>query len=239
MGDSNDINHSFLASLQLSDSFLPVGTYTTSYGLESFVRNDKIETADELRELLEDYLRFQVGTCEMAAIVNVHDALDSDDIDKVAEIDDRLHRMTLTSEFREGSVKSGNQLLDLMLETSQRGLASPLKEFRRRIADDDETAHGNYVTVLGIVTYHRDIPARKACLVHGYSFVSDLLGNAQRLMQLGHTEVQEVLTELHPVVAEVYEENRDRRVAEMKSFTPKIDLMSMKHERSNVRLFIS
>jgi len=40
---------SFLTALRLSDSFLPVGGYTASYGLEQYINDGRVETGDDLR----------------------------------------------------------------------------------------------------------------------------------------------------------------------------------------------
>ena len=36
-----------LTAMRLSDSMLPVGTYTASYGVEQYLNEGEIETADE------------------------------------------------------------------------------------------------------------------------------------------------------------------------------------------------
>ena len=42
-----------LESFRLADSFLPVGTYSVSYGLEQFVADGRVKDAADLEALLE------------------------------------------------------------------------------------------------------------------------------------------------------------------------------------------
>ncbi len=51
----------FLSALRLADSFLPVGGYTASYGLEQYLNEDKIDDRDDLEAVIAAYLRRVVG----------------------------------------------------------------------------------------------------------------------------------------------------------------------------------
>lgn len=224
----------FLTSLQLADSFLPVGSYTSSYGLESFVREDVVETPAEVGTLLEDYLRYQVGPCDMIALSAVHEASATRDLERIADVDVRYSSMQLAKEFRESSQKSGRQFLELMIETEE---IDSLAAYKTEI--DSGRASGHYPIVLAIVCQEKGLTPRKTCFVYGHSFVTGMLGATQRLMGLSHTDVQRLLSELQPVISDVWEDNRSRGPSEMQTFTPFVEIMGMKHERSDVRLFVS
>ena len=221
----------FLTSLRLADSFLPVGAYTASYGIEQFIQTDRIEDADDLREVLEDYLRSVVGPAEIVALSNAHTASAEGDVNALVEIDRRLHSMTLPAEFRESSEKAGEQVLSLFGEGSTAG--------KYASAVEDGRTPGNYVVALAAVAQHEGLTHEQACLVHGYSFITDLLGAAQRLGRLSHTEIQRVLDELRLIIGEVVEEYRDQPLDAMWSFAPTTELMGMGHERADRRLFMS
>lgn len=224
----------FLAALQLSDSFFPVGTYTFSYGLESYVQNGIIKNGSDLKKLIKDYLRSQIGPLDMVAISNVHDAASENNVEKIIEIDNDLHALKLIKENREGSLKSGKQFMELMIKTKESEIFRELK-----LAIENEKASGNYATVLGIATQLMGVPKKEACLILGYSFTVGLLGASMRLFRLGHFESQSILEELKEVIIEVYEENKEKQADEMRSFSPYVDVMGMIHERSESRLFFN
>jgi urease accessory protein len=224
----------FLTGLQLSDSFLPVGAYTMSYGLERFIQNDVVTDADDLTTLLEDYLRAQIGPCDVVAITAVHEAAMRGALDRVLEIDATYHSLQLVREFRESSTKSGTKLLELVTTVEEFDL---LEKYRRAVDADD--ASGHYPIVLGLATARWGLTDREACLIHAYSFVTGLLGAAQRLLGLGHTRLQEVLQEIKRVIVEVIDTNAGQPPAEMQTFAPWIEIMGMEHERADLRLFLS
>jgi urease accessory protein len=220
----------FLTSLRLADSFLPVGTYSSSYGLESFVQEGIIDNSDDLRELLKDYLRHLVAPSDIVAISSVYDAGDESDIDKIIQIDNKYHSTQVAKEFRESSIKSGNNLLELFIETSDYNLLNKIHE---------ELPHCHYVTVLGIISNDAQIKKIDACLTHVYSFMTELISAAQRLFQLSHIKVQQILSNLQPIIVDSCQANINKNITQMQSFCPWITIMGMKHEREDVKLFMS
>jgi urease accessory protein len=238
---------SFLTALRLGDSFLPVGGYTASYGLEQYINEDRIGDGDELRALLEAYLRRVVGPCETVALANAHAAARDDDLDRLLAVDERLHAVTMPREFRESSTKAGAKLCELLLAGGNRRKPEDESDdtnregFTTAVADavDRGETPGHYPVVFGVVAADRGLSQLEACLTHAYSFVTGLLGAAQRLGRFGHTEIQNVLAELQPVIEAVCERHVDDDVATMTSFAPMAEIMGMRHERAGRRLFMS
>ena len=230
-------------SLRLADSFLPVGTYTASYGVEQYVNEGRIETAAELGELIEAYLERIVGPADLVALGNAHAATASGADERLRTIDERLQAATLPAEFRESSAKAGSQLLDLLLETDD-GLidgdgetATAALDYAESVADGETP--GMYPVVLGVVTQRSGITRRDACLLNAYAFCTELLGAAQRLGAFGHTAIQRQLSELLPVIEAVCAEYADAELAALSSFGPLAEIMGMNHERADRRLFMS
>jgi len=243
----------FLAALRLGDSFLPVGGYTASYGLEQYVNEGRVETATELRALLEAYLRRVVGPCETVALANAHEASAAGDLESLLAVDERLHAVTMPREFRESSTKAGAKLAELLLEddaTAPDGGTDAgtvdhehldgtegATGFAAAIAADETPGH--YPVAFGVVAHSRGVSKLEACLTHAHAFVTGLLGAAQRLGRFGHTEIQGVLEELRPVLVEVCERHVDDDPAAMAAFAPFAEIMGMRHERAGRRLFVS
>jgi urease accessory protein len=229
-----DAGESVLAAVQFADSFLPAGSFTTSYGLEAFVEAEDVTDADDLRALLRTYLDRQLGPCEMVACRAAHEAATAADLDGIVAADERLEAVTLPVEFRESATRTGSQFCSLVAETEADGL---LASYADRINAGD--APGNYAVVLGVVGARTGMSAREAGLVLGYSFLTDLLGAAQRLMRVGHTEIQSVLTDCRPAVAAAWDRHADRSIEAMAPFAPLVDVVAAEHERAERRLFLS
>jgi urease accessory protein len=223
-----------LESFRLADSFLPVGTDSVSDGLEQFVATDEVTDVDELAALLETYLRRQHGQAGLIALRAAHAATRADDLAGVLDADRRLEATTLAAELRESSTLTGERLLTLQREVRE----DPFLDRYAEAVDGDETP-GNYVVVLGVVTALAGVDAREACLLSCHELATAQLGAAQRLLRLGHTDVQRVLDELRPTMVAAVEDSADRSLAEMTPFAPLVDVLSAEHERADRRLFVS
>jgi len=223
-----------LESFRLADSFLPVGTYTVSYGLEQFIQDDRVEDAAELEALLSTYLRRQVGPAELVALRAAHAATIDGDLDAICRADRRLSAVTLATEFRESAQQSGDRLLSLQTDLRDEAL---LDRYAERVAADE--APGNYAVVLGVATALADVAVRDACLLCCHGFVTGLLGAAQRLLSLGHTDAQRILDDLQPVMTAAVDESADQGIDEMTPFAPLVDVLAAEHERAERRLFAS
>ncbi|MCU4742445.1 urease accessory protein UreF [Natronoglomus mannanivorans] len=256
----------FLAALRLSDSFLPVGSFTASYGIEQYVNEGVIEDAEDLQAVLSAYLERIVGPCDTIAVANAHAASERGDLEALLAVDERLHAVTMPREFRESSTKAGTQLCELLLSEDgisgvgagfESGFRSE-REFDAEPTTDDpesnpledhvhaytdaiecgETA-GHYAVVFGVLAQQKGLEREQACQAQAYSFVVGLLGAAQRLGRFGHTEIQAVLEALLPDLEATCARHLDDSLEDMGAFAPAAEVMGMRHERAGRRLFMS
>jgi len=223
-----------LEAFRLADSFLPVGTNSISYGLEQFVQEDRVEDIEDLHALLETHLRNQIGTADLVALRAAHTAACADDIEGICEADRRLEAVTLAAEFRDSAEQSGARLLTLQRDLRSEPL---LDSYADRV--DNGKAAGSYAIVLGTVTGTAGISEREACLLCCHGFVTGLLGAAQRLLSIGHTDTQRTLDDLQPVIHDAVSNSATLSLDGMTSFAPLIDVLSAEHERADRRLFLS
>ncbi|MGM0716220.1 MAG: urease accessory protein UreF [Halobacteriota archaeon] len=233
---------SLLMALRLADSMLPVGTYTASYGIEQYLNEGYVETAEELGELVEGYLYGMIGPAETVALAHAHRSAANGDFTGVLDADERLAAATLPAEFRESSTKAGGKLLDLLSTTEEpffAGAADDAFLADHAAAVDDGRTAGHYPVVLGVVCQRAGVGREEAAIVGGYSSVTGLLGAAQRLGRFGHTDIQSQLSALFPVIERVCSRYSDADLDEMYSFAPLTDIMGMTHERADRRLFMS
>ena len=225
---------SFLHALQVSDSFFPTGMVTLSHALEAFVDEEKISAEGDFEELLEDYLCHQIGVTDSIALANTHRAAVQGDLQDIVRIDWMLSAMKLVKESKDSSIKSGRS----MLTVCDRLTSDPIiLQLKREV--EQERSPGNYAVVLGVLSSVLGIPCKQAILMELYSFAVSFLGAALRLGRLNYLQVQETLQRITATMVIVADENMGKTIQEMRSFAPSIDIMGMKHQRAEKRLFIS
>jgi len=225
---------SFLHALQVADSFFPTGMVTLSHALETYVDEETIHTKEDFEELLEDYLCHQIGGTDSIALANAHRAAVQGDLQAIVRIDWMLSAMKLVKESRDSSVKSGRRMLAVCDRLTSDSMILQLKQ-----EVEQERSQGNYVVVLGVLSSALGIPCKQAILIELYSFAVSFLGAAVRLGRLNYLQVQDILQSITATIVKVADENMGKTIQEMRAFAPSIDIMGMKHQRAEKRLFIS
>ena len=229
----------FLAVLQLSDSAFPSGRYTLSHGLETFAQSGHLTVpadASALAALLSDSLRFGFAPSDGVALACAHRALGSDgdlDLDLVTEIDLRLTAIKLPREVRAASLRTGRAVL----ATSASMSGPALHAYAARVRDG--SSPGNHAVVVGLLSAEAGVPCLEAVVGELYAFSSGWVAAAVRLGLVDHRSAQTLLYRARPVIADAAAEALQHDVAQISSCTPLLDVMSMRHEQAELRLFAS
>ena len=228
----------FLAALQLADSFFPTGMYAHSHGLESMVARGWIKRPDDVAQYLHNLLTWSILPCDGVALLNAHRAARYGDLETLTDIDWHLHAMKLPEELRLASCHAGRRILDetASLMTCDSG-ASISDDYRQLVLD--HTTPGTGAVALGVVAHAFDIAADNALLMHCHSFAVGMLGAAQRLLPLTHSEAQRILLSLQEPTTRPAADLSARDWREMTSFSPQADIASMLHAHDDVRMFAS
>jgi urease accessory protein len=231
---------SLVTILQLNDSAFPSGRYTLSYGLEALVQTGHLiapANASSLSALLSDTIRLGVAPSDGVALACAHRAAASGgevDLEWLAEVDRRLTAVKLAREAREASTRTGRAVLS----TATAALEAPaLAGYAERIKTG--ASAGNHAVVVGLLSALLGVPRLQAVVGELYAFSSGWVSAAIRLGLVNHRTAQGLLHRARPVIAEAVLKVIDRDVGQIHSCTPLLDVMAMRHEQAEVRLFAS
>jgi urease accessory protein len=223
-----------LSMMQLSDSFFPTGMYSMSNGLEAIFYSGKKMKSEELRELVETYLEYQIGPADCTALGNAYEYASGSNLPKLLEVDRAIFSMKLVQEIRVASVRSGTQLVRCIRSFSDNKILHQYEDAIR-----GGKAFGPYPAALAVAANAFLIPKRKAALLMLYSFSVSIVGAALRLGMLQHFDGQKVIDELKPTIVKVIKVNINRPIEGIWQFAPSIDVVQISHERMNSKMFIT
>ena len=227
-----------LTALQLADSFFPSGMYAHSHGLESMVARGWVAGPHDVEEYLSSLLRGSVMPSDGVALLNAHAAGRVGDLATVSDIDWHLYSLKLPEELRLASCMAGRRILDEATPLlAGRGKATTCARLRQMVVNRETP--GTSAVALSIVAAVAGIDGDTTLLAFCHSFAVGVLGSAQRLLPLTHSEAQQTLYALHDQVVGQIAETRTRHWRDMTSFTPQADIAAMLHEHDEVRMFAS
>ncbi|RHW39089.1 urease accessory protein UreF [Neobacillus notoginsengisoli] len=228
------MHKSTLSLFQLCDSTLPTGAFSHSYGLETYIQEDKVHDKQTFMEWLRVYLNEQLVYSDGFAAKLVYEALEENDLEKIWELDQMLFAQNAARETRDGTQRVGERMLSLVETLYEIPL---LATYKSRIRD--RVSYGHPAIVFTIVGHHLKVRSDSTILFYLYSVVSSLVQNAVRAIPLGQTDGQKAIKEFQDILIEATEKINSLDESDFGVVCPALELSQMQHERVNVRIFMS
>lgn len=220
-----------LMLLQWMDSAFPTGAFAHSGGLETYTQADIVRTPEDLLRIISAKLEAAAST----DLIVVHSAMSAHrSVRLLAELDDLCTASKVARESRQASLKIGRRLLENVVALHP---DESLAAYREQIASHD--SHGHHAVVHGLVCASMELNVEAALLAFAYGLVVNQTSAALKLMSIGQTQAQQVLSKAHPLMQTAVEAALTRTLDDFGSFTPALDIRAMQHETLFRRLFIS
>lgn len=228
------MEHNILSLFQICDSNFPTGSFSHSYGLESYIQEGVVHNLETFQEWLQVYLNEQLVYSDGLASHLIYPLLEQADLHEVWKIDRLITVQNLPRETREGTKFIGERMLKL---TELLYGAPILTQYRERI--ENKQSFGHPAIVFTMVAQHLGISRGNCVLYYLYSVVSSLVQNAVRAIPLGQTAGQTLMHDFqnHLVAAVSTIQHLDEE--DFGIVSPGLELSQMKHERVNIRIFMS
>lgn len=222
-----------LSLLQLTDPALPVGGFSHSAGLETYVQQGLVHNAASadawIRNMLAANLAFNdaafMSLAFNAATQGMHALLD---------LDEQCTAMKTARELREASNKLGLRLIKIFRQLQ----ASPIAEAYETAIRQKEAA-GHYCIVFGVYASALGIPKADAISAFYYNAAAGMVTNCVKLVPLGQLDGQQLLFNLQPLIRELTASTLQPEPALLGRCNVGFDIRSMQHERLYSRLYMS
>jgi urease accessory protein len=228
------MDNSILSLFQLCDSNFPTGAFSHSYGLETYIQEDLVRDSATFLQWLHVYLEEQLIYSDGLACRLVYEALEKEDFQKVWKLDRMLNVQNLPRETREGTQRMGDRMLNLAEALYE---IRALSLYRERLKM--KQSFGHPAIVFTMVGHHLGVSKTSTTLYYLYSCISSLVQNAVRAIPLGQTAGQKIIQEFQGALVATTEKIQNLDEADFGIVSPGLELAQMKHERVNIRIFMS
>ena len=225
-------NH--LALMQIVDGAFPTGAFAHSFGLETYVQDGTVHDGASFAEFLRTCLRLGVGASDAVAACVSHSAALRGDWDAVANADEMLTAMKLPEETRTAGSQVGKRFLATCAAVFD---VQAIRTLRDQVTRGDLS--GQHAVMFGATAALLGIEAVDMARAYLHGHAMSQASAAVRLIPLGATEAQKVVRSLHSEIEAVAARATESEVTGMTSFTPGLDIASMRHAWLHARLFMS
>ncbi|MGE7622994.1 urease accessory protein UreF [Viridibacillus sp. NPDC096237] len=223
-----------LSLFQLCDSNFPTGAFSHSFGLESYIQENKVHDQETFFGWLQVYLHEQLIYSDGLACRLAFEALVEDNLQKVWNLDRLLTVQNLPRETREGTQMIGKRMLQLTTTLYDMPILSLYKEEIK-----NKNVFGHPSIVFAIVAHGLSVSKEEAIQYHLYSSISSQVQNAVRAIPLGQTAGQTISHKFIPEITLAVERIMQLSEDDFGIVSPGIELSQMNHERVNIRIFMS
>lgn len=224
----NSRSTGLLGMLQANDSMFPIGQFTLSNGLETFVLEEKLTSPELLREYIESYL----SICCYNDLLTFILAYDHD----IKQLDELAFVLKAPSEVRNGSAKLALRFVKIWQDIDEEAYPR-LMEYGRLIRGKE----ANGVYPISVALYAKDIGMDKeeAAEIFLYSQLSAMVTNAVKTVPLSQAKGQAVLNKSLPEIKEAIRKALTLSIDDLGAGGSMFDIESMRHEYLYSRQYMS
>ena len=227
-------DQALLRLLQLTDTAFPTGAFAHSFGLETYVAQQVVDTASALETFTANTLMHTIAPSDGVACIAAAQA-GADWENLVQRLDRRLTAMKTVTEFRAASRTLGTRFLRTATQVFSLPRASSYLA-----AIEAKQLHGHVSLAYGLVCHDLELPLPHALAAWFRHYCASLVSVGVRLIPLGQTEGQALLARLGTAMFEAVERTFGQDIDDMTSFAPGQELAGIIHrDVLPTRLYIS
>ncbi len=223
-----------LCLLQISDSALPIGGYTHSWGLEAALARDMVHDAATLEHWTRAWLRHQLAPLEGVIVAVVCRAAGAEDWTSVGRANELLTAGIAPPSIRDASAEMGEQLLSLAAtwEWSVLGV-----EALR--AACPATIRWNHAVAFGLLGALAGASPTATLTAYLHQAVLAMISAGVRAIPVNHTHGQQILAYLHGDIEDMAERFAAAELEQAGSGCPLYEVLCDEQTRLYTRLFRS
>lgn len=225
---------SLIEILHITDPTLPIGGFSHSNGLETYVQQKLVNNMSSTQEFVESMLRNNYKFNDGLAVKLAYDFTLENNLDQILKLDNESNALKAPREVREGSQKLGMRLIKIYEQLLDDPFLNTINDLIL-----EKKMQGHYAVIYGIITALLKLDKEKATCAFLYNAAVGIITNAVKLVPLGQTDGQQIIYNVQPLIEnltlEIMELERDMHGV----CNAALDIKCMQHEHLYSRLYMS
>lgn len=220
--------------LHLCDPTLPIGGFSHSNGLETYVQKKIVHNEATTESFVRNTIEHNLLYNDASFVKLAYEASRDKDIQELILLDRECSALKAPVEIKDASRKLGSRFMKIFeRHTNSRLLA----DFKSAVSARD--AEGQYPIVYGLFASEFGVPAAETIYGFCYNAAVSMITNAVKLVPIGQLAGQDILVRMQEVI-----EKTTQRVLHLEREFVGVcnigfDIRCMQHEKLYTRLYMS
>lgn len=220
--------------LQINDAAFPIGTYTQSFGLETYIQQGKLKTEENVYKYVKSYLLNNFFYTELLSVKLAYEYAENSDYDSLIKLDEILTAVKMPIEIRDASEKLGKRLIKTLI-----GMNVPFNEKDLEFLEKYQKNHVHHCSIYGFICGILKLDKQQSINLYLYQGGSTVITNAVKTVPLSQTVGQKLLFMCYEVFDECMKKLDGKTIDDVGLASPSIDIRQMQHEVLYSRLYMS
>jgi urease accessory protein len=228
------MNSNLIKLLHLTDPALPIGGFSHSAGLETYVQQGKVNNTSTAKDFVMQMLSKNIHYTDAAFVSLAYDAAEAQDMATIIALDAECSAVKLPEEMRKASSKMGNRLSKIFYPLCTDEFIDAYYEAIKILQTS-----GHYCIAFALVAAAHNIEKQEALTGFYYNAAVGFVTNSVKLIPLSQQSGQEILYSLHSLIEKLAKENLQPDKELIGLCCSAFDIKAMQHERLYSRLYMS
>lgn len=220
-----------LQMIQISDSLFPIGAFTLSNGLETFIEKGIVTDEKDLYEYVSNYMEIFPYN-DLAAMVLAYEH--ADDREYIKQLDHLMFVSKVPQEIRTGCTKLCSRFLKIW---------NQIKEYPQILCYDEEikekNCYGIHAIAVGLYAKAIGLDKKEAAMIYSYSQISSIITNAVKMVPLSQITGQRILNQSLGKIEGYVKIAEKLSLKDLGIGGTAFDIAAMNHETLYSRLYMS
>lgn len=222
--------------LQINDALFPIGGYSHSQGLETYIQKGIVHDQASAAQYLRQKLRWSIAPAELLAVRLVHEYAGTADLSGILRIETILDASRIPGEQRDASRKMGARFAKTMGKLK---LPIPPNNIFHQYLHASEGKSMNHCCIYSVFCSAMEMELDDTLTHYLYAQTSAMATNCVKTVPLSQSAGQQLLSGCYPCMQELIQQVKGQTEDDLCLSAPGFDIRGIQHERLYSRIYMS